>query len=50
MFKDFGEIDPSKKVFFSFGEPMTIKNRGVEENNVIIAFIEKHLNEWNKKL
>ena len=50
MFKDFGEIDPSKKVFFSFGEPMTIKNRGVEENNVIIAFIEKHLNEWNKQL
>lgn len=47
MLKDFGRIDPSKKVYFSFGEPMSIKNRGVEEHNAIIEFIEGHLREWN---
>jgi 1-acyl-sn-glycerol-3-phosphate acyltransferase len=46
MLKDFGKIDPSKKVYFSFGEPMTIKNRGVEEHDAIIAFIEAHLSRW----
>ncbi|MGO9377754.1 MAG: lysophospholipid acyltransferase family protein [Dissulfurispiraceae bacterium] len=49
MLKDFGKIDPSKKVYFSFGEPMTIKNRGVEEHNAIIAFIEEKLREWETK-
>jgi 1-acyl-sn-glycerol-3-phosphate acyltransferase len=47
MLKDFGTIDPSKKVHFSFGKPMTIKERGVEEHNAIITFIEEHLKEWN---
>jgi 1-acyl-sn-glycerol-3-phosphate acyltransferase len=47
MLKDFGEIDPSKRVFISFGEPMTIKNRGVEEHDAIIAFVEEHLRRWN---
>ena len=45
--KDFGKIDPSKKVYFSFGEPMLIKDRGVEEHNAVIAFIEEHLRDWN---
>jgi len=46
--KDFGKIDPSKKVYFSFGAPMTIKNRGTEEHNAIIEFIETKLKDWNK--
>jgi 1-acyl-sn-glycerol-3-phosphate acyltransferase len=45
--KDFGKIDPSKKVYFSFGRPMMVKDRGVEEHNAVIAFIEKHLKQWN---
>jgi 1-acyl-sn-glycerol-3-phosphate acyltransferase len=45
--KDFGKIDPSKKVYFSFGNPMVVKERGVEEHNAIIDFIEQHLKEWN---
>jgi 1-acyl-sn-glycerol-3-phosphate acyltransferase len=49
MLKDFGKIDPSKKVYFDFGEPMIIANRGVEEHNAIIAFIEEHLKKWNSK-
>ncbi len=47
MLKDFGTIDPSNKVYFSFGKPMPIKERGVEEHNAIITFIEEHLKEWN---
>jgi len=47
LLKDFGKIDPSKKVYFDFGKPMTIAVRGVEEHNAIIAFIEEHLRKWN---
>jgi 1-acyl-sn-glycerol-3-phosphate acyltransferase len=47
--KDFGRIDPSKKVYFSFGKPMRVKNRGVEEHNAIIAYIEEHLKKWNSE-
>ena len=47
LLKDFGKIDPSKKVYFDFGKPMTISVRGVEEHTAIIAFIEDHLSKWN---
>jgi 1-acyl-sn-glycerol-3-phosphate acyltransferase len=49
IFKDFGKIDPSKKVYFHFGEPMRIKVRGVEEHAAIIAFIQEHLEKWGGK-
>ncbi len=45
--KDFGKIDPSQKVHFSFGKPLAIKDRGVEEHNAVIAFIEEHLMKWS---
>jgi 1-acyl-sn-glycerol-3-phosphate acyltransferase len=45
--KDFGKIDPSKKVHFAFGEPLQIKDRGTEEHNRIIEFIAHKLKEWN---
>lgn len=44
--KDFGRIDHSKKVHFAFGEPLRIKNRGVEEHNKVIKFISSKLKEW----
>lgn len=44
--KDFGRIDPSKKVHFAFGKPLRIKDRGVEEHNRIIEFISGKLEEW----
>lgn len=46
--KDFGRIDPSKKVRFAFGEPLLIKDRGVEEHNRIIEFISGKLREWDR--
>jgi 1-acyl-sn-glycerol-3-phosphate acyltransferase len=46
IIKDFGPLDRSKKVFFSFGEPMTIKGRGTEEHQRVIAFIQDNLARW----
>ena len=46
IFKDFGRIDPSINVHFAFGEQLQIKDRGTEEHNKIIEFIENHLKEW----
>ncbi len=46
--KDFGKIDPSKRVHFAFGEPVLIKGRGAEEHESIINFITGKLDEWNK--
>lgn len=44
--KDFGKIDPSKKVFFAFGKPLMVKDRGDEEHAGIIEFISSKLKEW----
>jgi len=46
--KDFGPIDIRKKIHFAFGEPMTVKNRGAEEHQEIIAFISRKLEQWQK--
>jgi 1-acyl-sn-glycerol-3-phosphate acyltransferase len=45
-FKDFGRIDPSKKVYFAFGEPLKITGRGDEEHQRIIEFITGKLKDW----
>lgn len=44
--KDFGKIDPAKRVYFAFGKPLTVKDRGDEEHAEIIAFISGKLKEW----
>ncbi len=44
--KDFGKIDPSKRAFFAFGEPLWIKERGVEEHRMVMDFIKTRLDEW----
>lgn len=44
--KDFGKIDPSKKVRIAFGTPLSIKDRGAEEHQEIIAFIMGKLKKW----
>ncbi len=47
--KDYGRIDPSKKVYFSFGKPLWIKNSGKEEHLEIVKFIAGKLKEWEKE-
>jgi 1-acyl-sn-glycerol-3-phosphate acyltransferase len=48
LIKDFGRIDTTRKVYFSFGAPIRIEGRGAEEHERIIAFITGKLDEWNK--
>lgn len=49
VFKDFGKIDPNKKVYIEFGEPLFIKGKGQEEHKNIIDFISNKLNEWKDR-
>jgi 1-acyl-sn-glycerol-3-phosphate acyltransferase len=44
--KDFGKIDPSKKVYFSFGETIEVKGKGTDEHQLVVDFIQKHLALW----
>lgn len=50
IFKDFGRIHPEKKVYFAFGTPMLIKDRGSEEHQTIIEFISGKLREWDQSI
>ena len=46
--KDFGRIDPSKKVRLAFGEPLRGEGRGVREHEAIIRFIQSKHREWRE--
>jgi 1-acyl-sn-glycerol-3-phosphate acyltransferase len=46
LFKDYGRIDPAKTVHIAFGKPLAIRDRGGEEHQQIIDFIEGKLKEW----
>ncbi len=46
LIKDFGKIDPKKKAYFAFGDPMPIQGRGDEEHHKIVEFITKKLRAW----
>ena len=48
ILKDFGKIDPSKKVHLAFGEPLRIEGRGEEEHKKIMEFIQARLKEWKE--
>ncbi len=47
-FKEFGKIDPGKRVFFEFGEPLVIKGNGQEEHGQIVSFITRRLELWRE--
>ena len=44
--KDFGRIDPTKTVRFSFGAPLAVNGRGAEQNQQIIDHIATKLDGW----
>jgi 1-acyl-sn-glycerol-3-phosphate acyltransferase len=46
--KDYGRISPWKRVYFAFGKPMVIKDRGVEEHEEMVEFISARLREWDE--
>lgn len=49
VISDFGKIDPSKKVRFAFGPPITVEGRGADENESIIQFISEKLATWKSE-
>lgn len=46
LVKEFGRIDPTKKVHMAFGAPLTIAGRGADEHRQIIEFIQQQLQGW----
>ena len=40
-------LNRKKEIYFTFGEPIEIKGNGKEENQYIIEFIQKNLEQWN---
>jgi len=49
ILRDFGPIDRSKKVFFSFGKPLSIENNRKETHRETVDFIRDKLTEWEKE-
>ncbi|OQX86656.1 1-acyl-sn-glycerol-3-phosphate acyltransferase [candidate division KSB1 bacterium 4484_87] len=47
--KDFGKIDPTKKVKFAFGAPIPAKQKGSEAHEAVKDFIISKLKEWEKE-
>lgn len=48
LIKDIGKIDNTKKVHFTFGEPIEISGSGSDELKRIIEFISSHLKKWGR--
>ena len=46
LLKDVGKIDPTKKVYFAFGEPMWVEGRGTEQHQQVIQFVQEKLSSW----
>lgn len=47
--KEFGRIDPSKKVHIAFGPPMQLTGRGSDEHKQIVDFIQQHVEKWQQE-
>ena len=46
IIREVGPLDSSKHIYFRFGEPFPVTGTGKDENQKIIAFIQKALQEW----
>jgi 1-acyl-sn-glycerol-3-phosphate acyltransferase len=49
LIKDLGQVRPQEPVRFAFGAPLTIEGKGREQHAECVAFISRHLDEWNAK-
>jgi 1-acyl-sn-glycerol-3-phosphate acyltransferase len=48
--KDMGPIDPHKTLYFKFGTPMAIKDKGRAAHQYIIDFISQNLIDWGGRV
>ena len=46
LIKDMGPIDPSKVLYFKFGEPIAVKGKGREAHQSVVEFISENLKAW----
>lgn len=46
LIKDFGLIDTTKRVRFAFGAALRVADRGAEEHQQVVTFIEERLRAW----
>jgi 1-acyl-sn-glycerol-3-phosphate acyltransferase len=46
LIKDMGPIDPSKMLYFKFGEPMAVEGKGREAHQTVVEFIAENLMAW----
>ncbi len=44
--KDFGPIDVTKKVYFSFGKPIFIESKGDREHKLVVDFISEKIRQF----
>ena len=49
LVKEFGPIDPAKKVHIAFGPPLQLSGRGGEEHKQIVEFIQEHVERWRQE-
>ena len=47
--KDFGKIDPAKKIKFAFGAPISITGKGNQAHEAVKDFIVSRLKEWKSE-
>ena len=46
LIKDMGPVDPSKMVYFKFGEPMAVAGKGRAAHQYVVEFIAENLKAW----
>jgi len=46
LIKDMGPVDPSKVVYFKFGEPMAVAGKGRAAHQYVVEFIAENLKAW----
>lgn len=46
LLKDFGKIDPSKEVRISFGAPLSLTGRGLDQHKAVVEFIQARFALW----
>ncbi len=49
IIKDIGKLDPSKTVYFAFGEPMKVEGSGSAQHQKVLEFIKQKLKEWGRE-
>ncbi|MBE0598763.1 MAG: 1-acyl-sn-glycerol-3-phosphate acyltransferase [Desulfuromonadales bacterium] len=48
-FKDFGRIDPTRRVHFAFGPPIAVEGNGSATQAAVVEFIQGKLAQWQEE-